>query len=296
MVVENRLSDGKPVVGMETTVFVHGLPKKEALLLFQKANEISKKMNFQLAVVGILRGRVIIGMSEKELKMMIEEGAEKIGTREIPIAVSKKFNAATTVSATIFLCKKFGIEVVVTGGTGGVHPGGVDVSQDLTEMASSRVILVSSGVKSILDVEATFERLETLEIPMVGFRTEEFPLFFSRKSGYRITKVENVNEIVQLYKTMKELELGKALMVLNPVPKEHEIPREEIERILSKIDLKVRGKEVTPLLLGKLVELTGGRTLRANLALLEENTKLAGEIAKTLVREQICGILNSRIS
>lgn len=183
MIIESRIEKGKPVVGMETTVFVHGLPRKEAIELFRKAKEISKEKGFQLAVIGILNGKIIAGMSEEELETMMREGADKVGTREIPFAVAKGKNAATTVSATIFLSRRIGIEVVVTGGTGGVHPGRVDVSQDLTEMASSRAILVSSGIKSILDVEATFEMLETLEIPLVGFRTDEFPLFFSRKSG-----------------------------------------------------------------------------------------------------------------
>jgi len=284
MVVENRLEKEKPAVGMETTVFVHGLPRKEAIELFRKTKRISEEMGFQLAVVGVLKGKIILGMNEDELTIMMNEGSEKIGTREIPIALAKGMNAATTVSATIFLCKRFGIDVVVTGGTGGVHPGGVDVSQDLTEMASSRIILVSSGIKSILDVDATFEMLETLEIPVVGFMTDEFPLFFSRKSGKKVKRVENVEEILRIYRTMKELNLEKTLMVLNPVPEEHEVPREEIEHLLENIELKVEGKDVTPYLLRKLVEITGGRTLKANLSLLEENVKLAGKIALALGR------------
>ncbi|ACM23205.1 pseudouridine-5'-phosphate glycosidase [Thermotoga neapolitana] len=284
MVVENRLEKEKPAVGMETTVFVHGLPRKEAIELFRKAKKISEEMGFQLAVVGVLKGKIILGMNEDELTIMMNEGSEKIGTREIPIALAKGMNAATTVSATIFLCKRFGIDVVVTGGTGGVHPGGVDISQDLTEMASSRIILVSSGIKSILDVDATFEMLETLEIPVVGFMTDEFPLFFSRKSGKKVKRVENVEEILRIYRTMEELKLEKTLMVLNPVPEEHEVPREEIEHLLENIELKVEGKDVTPYLLRKLVEITGGRTLKANLSLLEENVKLAGKIALALGR------------
>lgn len=284
MVVENRLEKEKPAVGMETTVFVHGLPRKEAIELFRKAKKISEEMGFQLAVVGVLKGKIILGMNEDELTIMMNEGSEKIGTREIPIALAKGMNAATTVSATIFLCKRFGIDVVVTGGTGGVHPGGVDISQDLTEMASSRIILVSSGIKSILDVDATFEMLETLEIPVVGFMTDEFPLFFSRKSGKKVKRVENVEEILRIYRTMEELKLEKTLMVLNPVPEEHEVPREENEHLLENIELKVEGKDVTPYLLRKLVEITGGRTLKANLSLLEENVKLAGKIALALGR------------
>lgn len=172
----------------------------------------------------------------------------------------------------------------MTGGTGGVHPGRVDVSQDLTEMASSRTILVSSGIKSILDVEATFEMLETLEIPLVGFKTDEFPLFFSRKSGRRVPRVESVEEVLKIYETMREIGFEKTLMVLNPVPEEYEVPHDEIERLLEKIELEAEGKEVTPFLLKKLAEMTNGRTLKANLALLEENVKLAGEIAMKLKR------------
>ena len=282
MILENRVAGEKLVVGMETTVFVHGLPRKEAMELFRKAKEISEKMGFRLAVVGVLKGKIIVGMKEKDLDIMIGEGAEKAGTRELPIAIAKGMNAATTVSATIFLCRRLGINVVVTGGTGGVHPGRVDVSQDLAEMASSRVILVSSGIKSILDVEATFEMLETLEIPMVGFKTDEFPLFFSRRSGRKVEKVESVEEVLKIYRTMEELNLEKTLMVLNPVPEEHEVPREEIERLLKKIELEVKGKDVTPYLLKKLAEMTNGKTLKANLSLLEENVKLAGEIALAL--------------
>ncbi|ACB09701.1 MAG TPA: pseudouridine-5'-phosphate glycosidase [Thermotoga sp.] len=284
MIIESRIEKGKPVVGMETTVFVHGLPRKEAIELFRRAKEISREKGFQLAVIGILKGKIVAGMSEEELEAMMREGADKVGTREIPIVVAEGKNAATTVSATIFLSRRIGIEVVVTGGTGGVHPGRVDVSQDLTEMSSSRAILVSSGIKSILDVEATFEMLETLEIPLIGFRTDEFPLFFSRKSGRRVPRVENVEEVLKIYETMKEIELEKTLMVLNPVPEEYEVPHDEIERLLEKIELEVEGKEVTPFLLKKLVEMTNGRTLKANLALLEENVKLAGEIAVKLKR------------
>lgn len=290
--VKKAIETREPVVGMETSVFVQGLPREVSEGLFDELMEVSKGRGFHLAIVGILDGEIVVGIRKEELLRMIKEGAEKVGTREIPIVVAKKCHGATTVSATLFICRKVGIEVVVTGGIGGVHPGGRDISQDLIELANGRAILVCSGMKSILDVEATNELLETLQVPVVGYGTDEFPVFYSRRSGIRVPRVNSVEEVLRIAATMKELELEKTLLVLNPVPAEFEVPLEEVERYLSEVKIEgVRGKELTPYLLKELSERSRGKTLAANVALLKENLLLAGEISGGMARN--CGTIFS---
>ncbi|HIP92286.1 MAG TPA: pseudouridine-5'-phosphate glycosidase [Thermotoga sp.] len=271
------------LVAVETTVFIHGLPKEESLSLFDKFNDMEN-----VVVVGVLNGEIVVGMKRKDILKMMEEGAVKIGTRELPYVVSKGMNGATTVSSTLRIAKLVGIEVVATGGIGGVHRNNKDVSQDLIELSRNRKILVSSGVKSILDVEATFELLETLEIVTVGYKTDEFPTFYSRESGIKLNMtVETPSEIVNIYEEMIKMGIESSLLVLNPIDKEYEIPKEMIEKILEKIENEliekgIKGKEVTPYMLKRLFQESEGKTLKANLKLLSDNIFLASEIAKEL--------------
>ena len=271
------------LVAVETTVFIHGLPKEESLSLFDKFNDMEN-----VVVVGVLNGEIVVGMKRKDILKMMEEGAVKIGTRELPYVVSKGMNGATTVSSTLRIAKLVGIEVVATGGIGGVHRNNKDVSQDLIELSRNRKILVSSGVKSILDVEATFELLETLEIVTVGYKTDEFPIFYSRESGIKLNMIaETPSEIVNIYEEMIKMGIESSLLVLNPIDKEYEIPKEMIEKILEKIENEliekgIKGKEVTPYMLKRLFQESEGKTLKANLKLLSDNIFLASEIAKEL--------------
>lgn len=271
------------LVAVETTVFIHGLPKEESLSLFDKFNDMEN-----VVVVGVLNGEIVVGMRREDILKMMEEGAVKIGTRELPYVVSKGMNGATTVSSTLRIAKLVGIEVVATGGIGGVHRNNKDVSQDLIELSRNRKILVSSGVKSILDVEATFELLETLEIVTVGYKTDEFPIFYSRESGIKLNMIaETPSEIVNIYEEMIKMGIESSLLVLNPIDKEYEIPKEMIEKILEKIENEliekgIKGKEVTPYMLKRLFQESEGKTLKANLKLLSDNIFLASEIAKEL--------------
>ena len=271
------------LVAVETTVFIHGLPKEESISLFDKLNNMEN-----VAVIGVLNGEIVVGMEKEEILKMMEEGAVKVGTRELPYVISKGMNGATTVSSTLRIAELVGIKVVATGGIGGVHRNNKDISQDLIELSRNRKILVSSGVKSILDVEATFELLETLEIVAVGYKTDEFPIFYSRKSGMRLNMtVEAPSEIVDIFEEMSEMRMGSSLLVLNPIDEEYEIPKEEVEKILEKIEKellekRIRGKEVTPYMLKRLFQESKGRTLEANLKLLSDNVLLASEIAKEL--------------
>ena len=271
------------LVAVETTVFIHGLPKEESLSLFDKFNNMEN-----VVVVGVLNGEIVVGMRKEDILKVMEEGAVKIGTRELPYVVSKGMNGAATVSSTLRIAKLVGIEVVATGGIGGVHRNNKDVSQDLIELSRNRKILVSSGVKSILDVEATFELLETLEIVTVGYKTDEFPIFYSRESGIKLNMIaETLSDIVNIYEEMIKMGIESSLLVLNPIDKEYEIPKEMIEKILERIENEliekgIKGKEVTPYMLKRLFQESEGKTLKANLKLLSDNIFLASEIAKEL--------------
>ncbi len=270
-------------VAVETTVFVHGLPKEESIKLFDKLCDVGN-----VAVVGVLNGEIIVGMTKEEILEMMEKSAVKVGTRELPYVVSKGMNGATTVSSTLKIAELAGIEVVATGGIGGVHRNNKDISQDLIELSKNRKILVSSGVKSILDVEATFELLETLEIVAVGYKTDEFPIFYARRSGLKLNMVvESVSEIVDIFEEMTRMNMESSLLVLNPINEEYEIPKETLERLIEGIEREIlergiRGKDVTPYMLNRLFEESEGKTLRANLKLLNDNVLLASDIAKEL--------------
>lgn len=274
------------LVAVETTVFIHGLPKEESLSLFDKFNNMEN-----VVVVGVLNGEIVVGMRRKDILKMMEEGAVKIGTRELPYVVSKGMNGATTVSSTLRIAKLVGIDVVATGGIGGVHRNNKDVSQDLIELSKNRKILVSSGVKSILDVEATFELLETLEIVTVGYKTDEFPIFYSRESGIKLNMtVETPSEIVNIYEEMIKMGIESSLLVLNPIDERYEIPKEMVEKILERIENEliekgIKGKEVTPYMLKRLFQESEGKTIKANLKLLSDNIFLASEIAKELSKK-----------
>ncbi len=280
--------DSRRAVALETTVVAHGLPDPIGIETAVDMESIVRSEGAEPATIGVLKGEVIVGMTREELRRLLDEGSVKVGARELPFVLAKKLNADTTVSATMRISKLAEIRVFVTGGIGGVHQGEYDVSQDLVELSKDRMIVVSAGAKSILDLRTTVEALETLEVIVVGYKTDEFPAFYSASSGIKLNmRVDSVEEIVQIYRWMEKIDFDGALLVANPIPKESEIPYDEVQKWIEDAEMEanrlgIGGKEVTPFLLSKISELSGGRTLKANIELLKNNASLGAKIALAL--------------
>jgi len=242
------------------------------------------------ATIGVVRGKIIVGMSESQINEMLEDEPLKIGTREIPYAVALKKSAATTVSATMRIAKLVGIDVFATGGIGGVHMGDWDVSQDITEMAKSDVIVVSAGCKSILDVRKTIEFLETFQVTVLGYKTNKFPIFYEGLSDYQIDHaVDSPKEVADIFKAKKALNIEGAILVANPIQQEHVIAESEVQGYIDQalnecFEKGISGKNVTPYLLSRVAQLSNGKTLKANIELLKNNAELACQIARELIR------------
>ncbi|MGI8746772.1 MAG: pseudouridine-5'-phosphate glycosidase [Deinococcus sp.] len=282
-----RLS-GRPLVALESTIISHGMPYPQNV---QTAREVEEAVRAQGAVpvtIAVLGGRVKLGLDEGELELLATSPAvQKISTRDLPLTVALGGHGATTVATTMRLAHLAGVQVFATGGTGGVHRGAAqtfDVSADLTELARTPVCVVSAGVKSILDIGLTLEYLETQGVPVITLGAAEFPAFYSRESGFASSlSVRTPEEVARVLQVQWRLGSGGVLLA-NPVPASEQIPAAEItpyiEGALREMEeLGIRGKETTPYLLGRIVELTGGRSLRTNIALVKHNAGVAAQVA-----------------
>ncbi len=244
------------------------------------------------ATIAILDGRPTVGLSEEELEMFgADQGIRKVSVRDIAHVVATGVHGATTVASPMRIAALAGIRVFVTGGLGGVHQGAessMDVSADLTELSRTEVVVISAGVKSILDIGRTLEVLETLEVPVVGYGTDDFPSFFSRSSGIPVPmRVDTPEEAARMVKAQFDLGLGSGISIANPVPAEHEMAREDIDAVIARAladctERGITGKDITPFLLGRLVELSDGRSLQTNLALVRHNARVGTAIAVAL--------------
>ena len=282
-----RRSD--PIVVMESTVWVHGLPEDEALQVLVDCSQIIEDEGALPVVVALSMGRIIVGARPGDIKAMIARGrCRKVNMRDIPAVLQMKQDGATTVSATVFIASCLGLPIVATGGIGGVHRGASDnkdVSADLTALSRYPVTVVSSGVKSVLDVGATLERLETLGIPVLCYKTETFPSFYCRTSDFPSPEqVDTVEEIAEITLINKGLG-GKGILVANPIPEEDSISKPLIDEVTEKAlmeaqEMGVTGKDVTPFLLVRLHEISRGETVKANISLLKENCKLAAQLSR----------------
>ncbi len=290
--VQQALDDGVPIVALESSVIAQGLPipqNREAVDRMVAAVERGGAIAAITAVVG---GRPAVGLEPDELERFLRrEGVRKVSTRDIPAAAAKRQDGATTVAASIALARAAGIDVFATGGIGGVHrDAAYDESADLAELARTRMIVVCAGAKSILDLPATWERLESLGVPVVGYRTNEFPGFFCAESGIPLeTCVDNVSDIVAMYRVQRALGRTQSLLVVQPPPAEHALRRVQVETAVREAQSDARrdgihGAAVTPYLLAAVNRLTQGGSLDANVSLLEENAALAGEIATTFAK------------
>jgi len=288
--ISRALNLSLPIVALESTVVTHGLPRPQNLSLAYDMESTVREEGGVPATVGVLKGKVHIGLSEADLEELANDPKpRKISQRDFATAAIKAENGGTTVAGTMFAAHQAGIKVFATGGIGGVHKeSAFDISTDLQALASTPMIVVCAGAKAILDLPATLEYLETMAVPVVGYQTDAFPAFYSRDSGLKASvKLDTADEIVKLAQAHWEMGMRSAVLVTQPVPAGDEIPKSEMDYYIIQasqeaIKKEKRGQELTPFLLQRVSELTNGRSLRTNLALLLNNAHLAAQIAKSL--------------
>ena len=287
--VAEALAVGTPVVALESTIISHGMPYPHNVAMAREVEQIVRTGGAVPATIAVLEGHPTIGLADDELELLGSHAeVRNVSVRDLPYVVATRSHGATTVASTMRLAGLAGIRVFVTGGLGGVHRGAevsMDVSADLTELSRTEVAVVSAGVKSILDITRTLEVLETLGVPVVGYGTDEFPSFYSRSSGVPAPmRLDTPEEVAALMRATWDLGLGSGIAVANPVPADEEMPRDEIDAVIHRAladcdERGIRGKDITPYLLGRIVELSGGRSLETNLALVRHNARVGTAIA-----------------
>jgi len=287
--VAAAISAGKPVVALESTIISHGLPRPENLRVAQEVEEVVRARGAVPATIAVLDGSILVGLDDHQLaEVAARDDIVKAGVRDLPVVMSRSASAATTVAATSIIARASGIDVFATGGLGGVHRqarDSWDESADLTTLASTAVTVVCSGVKSILDVGATLERMETLNIAVVGYRTPRFPGFYLADSGHAVGwQVDDASEVADIMQARSALGLGSALIVANPIPASDQLDPDLHDTTLAQglaiaQDRGITGKDVTPFLLDHFHRATHGASLAANAALIVNNADLAARIA-----------------
>lgn len=294
--VKEALEQGKPVVALESTIISHGLPYPQNVEMANETEQIIRDNGAIPATIAIIDGKIQVGLDEEQLDLLATaEEVAKVWRRDMAqVLVSGKLGA-TTVVTTMIGANLAGIDVFVTGGIGGVHRGyeeHMDVSADLEELAKTSVTVVCAGAKAILDLPRTLEYLETKGVPVLGYGTDYLPAFFSSTSDNKLNaRVDSQEEVAQIIKHSKGLVFDGGILVANPIPKEDEIPAEEINEIIEQAlveekEAGVKGKDSTPFLLAKIVELTEGKSLEANIALVYNNAKVGAEIAVAYTNEK----------
>lgn len=289
--VSAALAGGKPVVALESTIIAHGMPYPANFEMAQEVEAIIREAGAVPATIAIIGGAIKVGLTTSELKKFAVDRLKitKVSTRDLPFVMAQKVDGATTVASTMRIAAMAGIHVFATGGIGGVHRGAeksFDISADMMEFAESNVAVVTAGAKAILDLALTLETLETLGVPVVGYGTDDFPAFYSRASGHAVPmRCDTPEEVVGLMKAKWGMGLKGGIVVANPIPSEHEILAAEIAPVIEKAVAEaamqnITGKYVTPFLLARLAEVTGGRSLKANMALVRHNARIGAEIAK----------------
>ena len=287
--VRSALAEGLPVVALESTIISHGMPYPQNVAMATEVEQLIRDGGAVPATIAVLGGRPRVGLASDDLELLASDpNVAKVSLRDLPYVIARGEHGATTVAATMRLAALAGIRTFVTGGLGGVHRGAqqtFDVSADLTELAQTDVAVISAGVKSILDIGLTLETMETLGVPVISYGTDEFPAFFSRHSGFAAPmRSDSPAELAAIMHTKWDLGIRGGLNIANPIPEADEVPAEQIDSIIEQalrdMDAKgVKGKEATPYLLGRIVEITGGESLRANIALVKNNARLGAAIA-----------------
>lgn len=290
--VRDALEAGRPVVALESTIFTHGLTRPRNVEVALDVEARLRDTGVVPATVGVVAGRPTVGLSPRQIRELgaPDAGAVKVGIRDLPVVVAKGLHGGTTVSATALLAHRAGIAVFATGGLGGVHRNAsttFDESADLVALASIPLLVVSAGVKSILDVPATLERLETLGVTVVGYRTARFPGFYIRDSGYVVDEVGSPEEAAAVARSRDALGLRSAVLVANPVDESEQVDPEVHDRVLARAEQEaatagLRGKALTPFLLEHMHRGTEGRSLDTNVAVYRGNVAVAAAIASAL--------------
>ena len=288
--VADALAKNQAVVALESTVIAHGLPRPQNLETAIKLEQIVRDAGAIPATIAILNGTLRVGINHDELQFLASStDIKKISTRDLAIAVAQGWNGATTVASTTWIAHRAGINVFATGGIGGVHRGSLpDISADLPELARTPIVVVCSGAKIVLDLPATREWLETHGVAVVGFQSDEMPAFYSRKSGLTIdVRADSAEEVAKLSRAQRDLKINSSLLVTVPVGEDFEVPAEQLYSVLGQAleeaeATNVGGRDLTPFLLSRMAQASGGATLRANIALLENNARTAAEAAKAI--------------
>ena len=287
--IQNSIKENGPVVALESTIISHGMPFPQNLETALEVESIIRKEGAIPATIAVLEGRIKIGLSNLELEQFAQgTKTVKVSSRDVPLVLSQKQDGGTTVAATMICARMAGISVFVTGGIGGVHRGSektMDISGDLMELARTNVAVVCAGIKSILDIPRTLEYLETQGVPVIGYRTDEFPAFYTTTSGYSVqSRINTAEEIARCMKVKWELGLEGGLVIANPVLREDSMDEVVIEEAITK-SLKeasekgIDGKAVTPFLLERISQLTDGESLKTNIALVCNNALVGAKIA-----------------
>ena len=289
--IGDALKQKLPIVALESTIISHGMPYPQNKETALHVEQIVKDNGAIPATIAIIGGKIKIGLNNDEIDYLARSGNKivKASRRDIPYLLAQKIDGATTVASTMIAAEMAGIRVFATGGIGGVHRGAsqsFDISADLQELSNTNVAVVCAGIKAILDLGLTLEYLETFGVPVLGFKTKELPAFYTQKSGFQVNfEMNDTTEIAKLLKIKWDLDLKGGVLITNPIPKEKQldfnIMNKAIEAaIIEEKRLNIKGKESTPFLLGKVKELTGGLSLKANIELVYNNAKLAAQIAK----------------
>jgi pseudouridylate synthase len=291
----------RPALALESTVISHGLPYPQNLQTALRLEEIARDTGAQPATIGILGGQIVVGLERGEIEhLATASGVRKVSRRDLPVVRARGLDGATTVATTAWAAHRAGIRVFATGGIGGVHRAAgrqtatsflsADISADLPELAQTPIIVVCAGAKAILDLPATLEWLETYGVTVVGYGTETFPAFYNRDSGLPVdVRADTPGEVAALFRSQRELGLPGGLLVTAPLPAEFELPAVQMESAIAAALAEaegqgIRGRSLTPFLLGRVSELTGTASLAANLALLENNVRIGAEIAVALAQ------------
>jgi len=290
--VKKALSENAPIVALESTIISHGMPYPQNIEVARKVEATVRNNGATPATIAILEGSIHVGLQDEELEVFAQsKDVMKCSRRDLPFVISKKMNGATTVAATMIIAEMAGIKIFATGGIGGVHRNAEntwDVSADLIELAQTNVAVVSAGAKAILDLPKTLEYLETFGVPVIGFNTQEFPAFYTRSSGLKLSlQLNSAEEIASFLQAKWKMNLKGGAIIANPIPKEFELNSSEIEAAIQQAVLEanakgITGKETTPFLLKRLNEATKGESQKANKALVLNNAKVAAEIAVSM--------------
>jgi len=292
--VAEALSSKKPIVALESTIITHGMAYPRNVETARSVEEAAREMGAVPATIAVIDGRFRVGLNGREIERLgeLSGGVVKASRRDLALVAARKGSAGTTVAATMFIASLAGLEVFATGGIGGVHRGAeetFDISADLVELARTRVAVVCAGAKSILDIEKTLEYLETQGVAIVGYRCDEFPAFYARSSGFKLEhRCDGLHDLARMIRLQRDIGPG-GLLIANPIPEDHALEQAAIEERIAEAvaEAKAQGvgkKEATPFLLERVVELTEGKSLEANIALIRNNAVLAAQAAAELAR------------